>query len=86
MALDYGYHLPYLMASKHHFSTRRAWLHGIEALKDSFGIRKIEVVIPSHINDDYVYGIPILQRLFGTELWCAEHFADLMENPYKYNV
>ncbi|MQY58506.1 MAG: MBL fold metallo-hydrolase [Clostridia bacterium] len=86
MAIDYGYEIPSLRPDKHHFSTRRPLLHGIKPLRDMFGIEKIDVVIPSHIHDDHVCGVPLLQRLFGTELWCAERFTDLLENPYKYNV
>ena len=86
MALDYGYRAPMLFPIKHHFSTRRPLLHGIEALKERFGIERIDVVIPSHIHDDHVCGIPLLERLFGTQLWCAERLADVLENPYRYNV
>lgn len=86
MAIDYGYRIPYLCPDRHHFSTRRPLLHGIKPLRDMFGIEKIDVVIPSHIHDDHVCGVPLLQRLFGTELWCAERYADLLANPYSYNV
>jgi len=86
LAIDYGYRSPFLPPTRQHFSTRRPLLHGIELLRNKFGIKKIDVVMPSHIHDDHVCGIPLLQRLFNTELWCAERFADLLENPYKYNV
>jgi glyoxylase-like metal-dependent hydrolase (beta-lactamase superfamily II) len=86
MAIDYGYRIPYLVADKHHFSTRRPLLHGIKPLRDILGIEKIDVVIPSHIHDDHVCGVPLLQRLFGTKLWCAERYADLLKNPNSYNV
>lgn len=86
MAIDYGYRLPMLVPGKYHFSTRRPLLHGIEALQEKFGIGRIDVVIPSHVHDDHVCGIPLLKRLFATELWCAKHFADVLEKPYAYNI
>lgn len=86
MAIDYGYRAPFLFPTKHHFSTRRPLLHGLESLRNKFRIEKIDVVMASHIHDDHICGIPLLQRLFNTKLWCAERLADVLQNPYKYNV
>jgi glyoxylase-like metal-dependent hydrolase (beta-lactamase superfamily II) len=39
------------------------------------------VVLVSHFHDDHVSAIPVLQRLFGTQCWAAESFADLLAQP-----
>ena len=38
-------------------------------------------MLVSHFHDDHVCGIPVLQRLHGTECWGAENFAELLEHP-----
>jgi glyoxylase-like metal-dependent hydrolase (beta-lactamase superfamily II) len=82
LVIDYGYDsagtaFPGYSSPPH----RRALLHGLGPLRDRFGIDRIDVVLVSHFHDDHVCGIPVLQRLFGTECWAAENFADLIEHP-----
>ena len=35
----------------------------------------------SHFHDDHVCGVPLLQRLHGTQCWATEAFADLLAQP-----
>ncbi len=82
LAIDYGYNSA--TCSWQGYSRparRRALLHGLAGLKRQFGIDKIDVVLVSHFHDDHVAGIPVLQRLHGTECWAADTFADLLEQP-----
>ena len=44
----------------------------------------IDVALVSHYHDDHVAGIPVLQRVYGTECWCPEWFADILERPEEY--
>ncbi len=83
MALDYGYSLSTASAFPNYpkKDRRRALLHGLSALKRQLGIERIDVVLVSHFHDDHVCGIPVLQRLHGTECWAADNFADLLECP-----
>jgi glyoxylase-like metal-dependent hydrolase (beta-lactamase superfamily II) len=86
LALDYGYNSAAAkQPQRHHISTRRSFLHGIKGLKRHFGIERIDTVLASHYHDDHVNGIPLLQRLYGTEVWAAEHFADILESPERYD-
>ena len=83
LAIDYGYHAT-TCASWQGYpipERRRALLHGLDGLKQQFGIDRIDTVLVSHFHDDHVSGIPVLQRLFGTECWAAENFADLLAHP-----
>jgi glyoxylase-like metal-dependent hydrolase (beta-lactamase superfamily II) len=83
LALDYGYNSATCSGWQSYArpARRRALLHGLDGLKEMFGIDRIDVVLVSHFHDDHVCGIPVLQRLFGTECWAAENFADLLEYP-----
>ena len=60
---------------------RRALLHGLQDLNQRFGIDRLDMVLVSHFHDDHVAGISVLQRMYGTECWAAENFADLLEHP-----
>jgi hypothetical protein len=39
------------------------------------------VALISHFHDDHVCGVPVLQRMYGTQCWASEAFADLLEHP-----
>jgi glyoxylase-like metal-dependent hydrolase (beta-lactamase superfamily II) len=86
LALDYGYNSATCSGWQGYArpARRRALLHGLDGLKERFGIDRIDVVLVSHFHDDHVCGIPVLQRLFGTECWAAENFADLLEHPESH--
>ena len=60
---------------------RRALAHTLELLRERAGLRRVDVVIPSHYHDDHVAGVALLQRLEGTRCWAHEGFADLLANP-----
>ena len=62
-------------------SRRRVLLHGVEALRRELGVDRVDVVLLSHFHDDHVSGVPLLRRLFGTECWAPENFADLLAHP-----
>ena len=85
LAIDYGYDAHNLVSTNYpRPANRRASLHSLEALKSRFGIDRVDVVLVSHFHDDHVCGIPLLQRLFGTQCWAAENFADLLESPHAH--
>ena len=81
MAIDYGYDLGTMFPNYPKKDRRRALLHGLDALKRTFGADQIDVVLVSHFHDDHVCGIPVLQRLHGTECWIPDNFADLLAHP-----
>jgi len=82
LVLDYGYSTRGTMLQGYPTpQRRRALLHSLVALKRQFGIDRIDVALLSHFHDDHVCGVPVLQRLHGTECWASEAFADLLEYP-----
>jgi glyoxylase-like metal-dependent hydrolase (beta-lactamase superfamily II) len=86
LSLDYGYDIASAWSpSKHHFSTRRPRLHGLHGLERRFGIKRIDAVLLSHFHDDHVNGVPMLKRLFGTEVLAAHNFTEILEDPMRYD-
>ncbi|WFU51660.1 MBL fold metallo-hydrolase [Sinorhizobium terangae] len=55
--------------------------HHIDQLRDDYGVRHIELVVPTHIHDDHICGIPFLQRHFGTQCWALDCIADVIAAP-----
>jgi glyoxylase-like metal-dependent hydrolase (beta-lactamase superfamily II) len=90
MFIDYG------SASDRHFSvfmnatdvTNRIRFveHTIGDLKREFGLKSIDVAMPSHMHDDHMNGFPHLIRQFGTKVWCYENMQKIFENPRGYNL
>jgi glyoxylase-like metal-dependent hydrolase (beta-lactamase superfamily II) len=82
LVLDYGYSTRGVMLQGYPTpQRRRALLHSLGALRRQFGIDRIDVALLSHFHDDHVCGVPVLQRVFGTQCWASEAFADLLEHP-----
>ena len=60
--------------------------HTIADLKRDFGVKSVDIAMPSHMHDDHVNGFPHLQRHYGTKIWCLENMAPIFENPRGYNL
>lgn len=86
LSIDYGYRGAMSFSGAYPYPRhRRPRLHGISALKRERGIDRIDVVLLTHYHDDHVNGVPLLQRLYGTECWAGENFAHLVADPAAYN-
>ena len=90
MLIDYG------AASGNHFyahvrqfeswEKQRFVEHSIHELKADWGVKSVEVVIPTHYHDDHTCGIPHLQKHHGVKLWALDLMANILDNPHEYNV
>lgn len=60
--------------------------HSIDRLRREFGMKSIDVAIPSHMHDDHINGFPHLQKKFGARVWCFENMVDIFENPRGHNL
>ncbi len=60
--------------------------HDLADLKSRFGLKSIDVIMPSHAHDDHVSGFPHLVRHYGTKVWCYENMVDVLQNPWGYNL
>jgi glyoxylase-like metal-dependent hydrolase (beta-lactamase superfamily II) len=65
---------------------KRPWLYTLPALKQQYGVSRIDVVLPTHYHDDHVAGMNLLRDIEGTQTWVANNFADVLENPRAYDL
>jgi glyoxylase-like metal-dependent hydrolase (beta-lactamase superfamily II) len=84
--IDFGYDFVTGIAAGSDRASRRPWLYTLPALKAQFGVKKIDVVLPTHYHDDHVAGCNLLRRAEGTQVWAAENFADILEQPARYDL
>ena len=87
LVLDYGYHDARGLLAPAYSKPyrRRPLLHSLEALKAQTGIDHVDVALISHYHDDHVCGVPLLQRLHGTQCWATDAFAHLLSDPDKHD-
>jgi glyoxylase-like metal-dependent hydrolase (beta-lactamase superfamily II) len=74
------------MAFREPWETQRFVEHSIHELEDNYQLRRIEVVIPTHYHDDHIHGIPYLIQHYGTEVWCLDKIAEVIQNPNRHNL
>ena len=84
--IDFGYDFVTGIPAGSDRASRRPWLYTLPALKAQFGVKKIDVVLPTHYHDDHVAGCNVLRRVEGTQVWAAENFADILEHPARYDL
>ncbi len=52
--------------------------------KQKFGIKHIDVIIPSHWHSDHIDGIPALAASEGAEVWVWEKLSEHVEHPENF--
>ncbi|MBZ5543263.1 MAG: MBL fold metallo-hydrolase [Acidobacteriia bacterium] len=60
--------------------------HTIPELKAQYGLKSIDVAMPSHMHDDHLNGFPHLVRHYGAKIWCFENMVDVLQKPRGYNL
>ena len=60
--------------------------HSIDNLRANYGLKSVDVAIPSHMHDDHLNGFPYLAKHHNTKIWCFENFADILKNPGGQNL
>jgi len=60
--------------------------HSIDHLRKNYGMKSVDVAMPSHMHDDHMNGFPHLIRHHGTKVWCLDNMVDVFENPRGYNL
>jgi glyoxylase-like metal-dependent hydrolase (beta-lactamase superfamily II) len=58
--------------------------HSLAELRTRYGMKQVDVAMPSHMHDDHLNGFPHLQRLYGTRVWAYENMKDVLEHPEGY--
>ncbi len=86
LLIDFGYDFLTGIAAGSDRASRRPWLYNIGKLKLQYGIDKIDAVMLTHYHDDHVAGCNLLRDVEGAEVWAAELFADILEQPCDYDL
>jgi glyoxylase-like metal-dependent hydrolase (beta-lactamase superfamily II) len=60
--------------------------HTIPELKARYGLKSVDVAMPSHMHDDHLNGFPHLVRHHGTKIWCYANMVDVLQNPRGNNL
>ncbi len=55
-------------------------------LKQSLGISRIELVIPTHYHGDHIENIPEIVAMDGSEVVCLDTVAEVIEHPERFNL
>jgi len=55
--------------------------HSLDRLKMQYGMKQVDVVMPSHYHDDHINGVPYLQQQLGARVWAFENMKEILENP-----
>jgi glyoxylase-like metal-dependent hydrolase (beta-lactamase superfamily II) len=84
--IDFGYDFMVGTAAGSDRASRRPWLYTLGQLKRQFGVKRVEVVVPTHFHDDHVAGINLLRQAEGSEVWAAESFADVLSDPWRFDL
>jgi glyoxylase-like metal-dependent hydrolase (beta-lactamase superfamily II) len=82
--VDYGHAFwPHMHIGPDHegFESMRFVEHHLDELKDDYGVKTFDLVVPTHIHDDHTCGIPFLQKHHGTKCWALEEVAQVLADP-----
>jgi glyoxylase-like metal-dependent hydrolase (beta-lactamase superfamily II) len=60
--------------------------HTIPELKARYGMKSVDVAMPSHMHDDHLNGFPHLVRHYGAKVWCYDNMVEILENPRGNNL
>ena len=86
LLIDFGYDFSTGLAPASDRASRRPWLCTLPVLARDFGVDRIDAVIPTHYHDDHVAGFNLLREVEGAAVWAPESFADVLENPERYDL
>lgn len=85
LMIDCGYQgLPQALGYERH--CRRGLDYGSRILREKYGVKSFDVIVPTHYHDDHIAAIPAWQRRHGTKVWAAENFYHLLQQPEHYDV
>jgi glyoxylase-like metal-dependent hydrolase (beta-lactamase superfamily II) len=82
--VDYGHSFHAHMATgsdREDSDTMRFVVHHLDELREVYHVKKIDVVLITHIHDDHTVGIPYLQRHEGTEAWALDTVSQVLKDP-----
>ncbi|MFN0167595.1 MAG: MBL fold metallo-hydrolase [Bryobacteraceae bacterium] len=60
--------------------------HSVDRLRRDYGLKAVDVAMPSHMHDDHMNGFPHLIRHHRCQVWCYQNMVDVFQNPRGYNL
>ena len=84
MFVDYGHAFwPHMHVGPDHdgLESMRFVEHHLDELRETYGVKSFDLVVPTHIHDDHTCGIPFLQKHHGTRCWALEPVAQVLADP-----
>ena len=82
--IDYGHSFAAHMGvaqEREDGDTMRFVVHHLDELRETYGVREIDLVLVTHIHDDHTVGIPYLVRHEGAHVWALDEVAQVLEDP-----
>jgi glyoxylase-like metal-dependent hydrolase (beta-lactamase superfamily II) len=64
----------------------RFFPHSLPELQTRYGLKSIDVIMPSHIHDDHIAGFPYLKQHYGAKVYCYENMKGVLEHPWERNL
>jgi glyoxylase-like metal-dependent hydrolase (beta-lactamase superfamily II) len=86
LLFDYGYDFTTGIPAGQDRAAKRPSLYTLAHLKRSFGVTRIAAVVPTHYHDDHVAGLNLLRDVEGAQVWAAETFAPILQQPERYDL
>lgn len=86
--VDYGHSMREHMLvdkAREDRETMRFVEHHLDELRADHGIETFDVVVPTHVHDDHVCGIPHLQRHHDVDCWALDEVATVIEEPAAWS-
>lgn len=85
--IDYGHSYASHMGvsqEREDFDTMRFIVHHLDELRDTYGVKEIDLALITHIHDDHTVGIPYLQRHEKTSVWALDEVAKVLASPAEW--
>ncbi|WP_034623427.1 MBL fold metallo-hydrolase [Cellulomonas sp. URHE0023] len=86
LLIDYGYDMTTGLPAGYDRASRRPWLASLPALRRTYGVGAVEVVLATHYHDDHVAGMNLLRDVEGTQVWAAANVAPVLESPAEHDL
>lgn len=86
LIIDYGYDFVTGLPAGTDRASRRPWLYSLPKLKELYGVTEIQVALATHYHDDHIAGFNLLREVEGAQIWAAENYADILQNPSRYDL
>ena len=86
LLFDYGYDMTTGLPPGGDRASRRPWLASLPALRERYGVGRVEAVLLTHYHDDHVAGANLLREVEGTQVWVPANVAPVLEQPLRHDL